>query len=97
MTVAMESIEMEPQMNADERRLITSAHRKGRKDSKAQPHYLHIFIDKHPRYRTRMTRIGRIFTDNLISGYQCHPRNPCSITFTTEGKNSYHWLISLLT
>ena len=97
MTVAMESIEMEPQMNADERRLITSAHRKGRKDRKAQPHSLHIFIDKHPRYRTRMTLIGRIFTDNLIRGYQCHPRNPCSITFSMESKNSYQWSFSLLT
>ena len=81
----MESIEMEPQINADERRLITSAHRKGRK---AQQQSLHFYVDKHPRHRKRMTRIGRIYTDTLIRGHPCHPHNPCSIKFGQEGKRS---------
>jgi len=80
--------EMEPQINADERRLIKSGHCK---DRKAQQHHLHFYIEKHPLNRTRMTRID---TDNLIRG---HPRNPCSITFSPEDKNSYQWSISFLT
>ncbi len=83
--IAKKYIEKEPQMNADERRLITSAHRKGRKDRKAQQQSLHSFIEKHPRYRTRITRIGRIFTDNHIRGHPRHPRNLCSISLM-EGK-----------
>lgn len=64
----------EPQINADERNNhvtdfigflccksflvmeLGAIHRKGRKERKAQP-----------QFRTRMTRIGRIFTDMLIS------------------------------
>jgi len=87
--VVMEPIEMEPRMNADERRLITSAQRKGRKDRKAQRQSLLFCMGKHPRYRTRMTLIGRIYTDNLIRAHPCHPRNPCSIEHALEGKNSY--------
>ncbi len=57
---------MEPQINADERRLITSAHRNGRKDRKAQRQYFNFCMEKHPQNRTRMTWIARIFTDTLI-------------------------------
>ncbi|MDD1745168.1 MAG: hypothetical protein LUQ20_05085 [Candidatus Methanoperedens sp.] len=49
---------------------------------------------KHPQNRTRIPRIARIFTDTFIRG---HPRNPRSIRFALEGKNSYQWPISLLT
>ncbi len=116
MLVAMESIEMEPQIMAprvtpmegvstyalrgigvrgvekpqgfgiDERRLITSAHRK---DRKAQQQSLNFCMEKHLRNRTRMTRIARIFADNRIRGHPRHPRNPCSITFALEGKRGY--------
>ena len=86
MLIAMESIETEPQVNADERRLIISAHRKGRKDREALQHSLHFYIEKHTRHRTRMTRIGRIFADNRIRGHPRHPRNLCSISLM-EGKS----------
>jgi len=57
-----------PQMNADERRLIVSGHRKGREERKAQQQKsLHKGIEIIPRRRTRMIRIGRIFTDDLIA------------------------------
>lgn len=36
------------------------------------------WIKNSPRKRTRMTRIGRIFTDFPIRVNQCHPYNPCS-------------------
>ncbi len=55
--------EAEPQINADERgyKPVTyfgAAHRKVRKDRKAQP-----------RCGTRMTRIARIFTDPSVSAF----------------------------
>ncbi len=93
----MESIETEPQMNADERRLIASAIRIGREKRDVQRQQLDFFIKKHQLRRTRMTRIGRIFTDNFILGHLCHPRNPCSIRFGPEGKSSYQWSFSLET
>ncbi|HLB71316.1 MAG TPA: hypothetical protein VJJ51_09765 [Candidatus Methanoperedens sp.] len=74
----------EPQINADERRLITSAHRKGREERKVPQQYLHFCIGEHLRNSTRMTRIGRIYTDNSIREHPRHPRNPCSITFALE-------------
>ncbi len=36
------------------------------------------YIKDSPQKRTRMTRIGRIFTDFPIRVNPCHPRNPCS-------------------
>ncbi len=87
MSIAMESIEMEPQMNADERRLISSAHRKGRNDLKASQQSLHFCIKKHPRNSTRMTRIAQIFMDNRFRRHPRHPRNPCSIGFALESKS----------
>ena len=58
---ACEFGEKEQQINADERRFnpatyIIAVHRKGRKERKAQP-----------QCGTRMTRIGRIFTDPCVS------------------------------
>gem|GEM_PF-2267400 len=55
-------LDKEPQINADERRYkpvtdLGAAHRKARKERKAQP-----------QFRTRMTRIARIFTD---ASYPC--------------------------
>ena len=82
-------IETEPQINADERRLITSGYRKGRKDRKAQQQSLNFCMEKHLRNRTRMTRIARIFADNRIRGHPRHPRNLCSIKLALEGKKSY--------
>ncbi|MBU4221681.1 MAG: hypothetical protein KKA10_08685 [Euryarchaeota archaeon] len=90
----MVSIETEPQINADERRLITSAIRIGREKRDVQRQQLDFFIKKH---QLRRTWIGRIFTDNLIRGHPRHPRNPCSITFSLEGKSSYQWSFSLIT
>jgi len=84
MLVVMGFGEKEPQMNADERRLISSAHRKGRNDLKASQQSLHFCIKKHPR---NSTRIARIFTDNRIRGHPRHPRNPCSIGFALESKS----------
>ncbi len=84
MLIIMDSIETEPQINADERRLITSAHYKRQKNHKAQQQSLHFYTDKHPRNRTRMTRIRRIFTDTLIRGHPCHPCNPCSISLSKD-------------
>ena len=80
----------EPQMNADERRLIASAHRKGREEQKAEPHKS-LSINKIIRPGTRMTRIKRIFTDNPIRAHPRHPCNPCSIVFKPDKKISYLW------
>jgi hypothetical protein len=91
MLISMGFIETEPQINADERRLIISDHRK---DRKAQQHSLNFCMEKHSRNRTRMTRRARIFADNRIRG---HPRNLCSITFALEGKRSYQYSFSLET
>ncbi len=79
MMIAMECKEKEPQMNADERRFVTSAHRK---DRKAQRHLLNFCMVKHPK---NGMRIARFFADNRI---RVHPRHPCSITFALEGKRS---------
>ncbi len=54
-----------PQINADERRIIITTHRKERK---VEQDPLNFCNEKHPRNRTRMTRIARIFTDTV---------NPC--------------------
>ena len=67
-----------PQMNADERRLIVSVHRKGREERKAQQHKC-FYKYKIIRPGTRMTRIGRISTDNGICAYPCNPCHPCAI------------------
>jgi hypothetical protein len=66
-----------PQINADERRFVAITHRKGREERKAEQQ---ISL-RTPRRRTRMTRIGRIFTDDLIRAHPCHLCNPCSIAF----------------
>ena len=47
MLIAMGFIETEPQINADERRLITSGYRKGRKDRKAQQQFVFHYICPH--------------------------------------------------
>lgn len=51
MMIAMECKEKEPQMNADERRFVMSAHRK---DRKAQRHLLNFCMVKHPQNGTRI-------------------------------------------
>ncbi len=69
----------------DERRFVAITHRKGREERKAK-------LQKSSRSgtritsrrRTRMTRIGRIFTDNLIRAHPCHLCNPCSFTFESH-------------
>ncbi len=79
--------EQEPQMNADERRLIALLRHKGRE---AANQYSYFFIEKHPRNRTRMTLIRRIFTDDSIRAHPRHPRNPRSITFAPEGISDHN-------
>ena len=79
MMIAMECKEKEPQMNADERRFVTSAHRK------AQQHYLHFNINSHPQNRTRMTRIGRICTDNLIRVIRVPSHFPWKVRIAISG------------
>ena len=88
-----------PQMNADERRLIAPSHRKGREERKAEQHKsLSIYKIIRPGTRmTRMTRIKRISTDKPIRAYPCHPRNPCSIVYNSDGKISNLWHFSSIT
>jgi len=84
-----------PQMNADKRRLIASVHLKGRQERKAEKHKsLHPY--KIIRPGTRMTRIGRIYTDNEIRAHLCHPCNPCSIVFEQVTEISNLWHFSLI-
>ncbi len=82
----------------DERRLIAPSHRKGREERKVQQQKsLRSGTGITPRRRTRMTRIGRIFTDDLIRAYPCHLCNPCSIVYNSDGKISYQWHFSSIT
>jgi len=82
-----------PQMNADERRLIAPSHREERKAEQHKSLYPYKII----RPGTRMTRIKRISTDNPIRAYPCHPRNPCSIVYNSDGKISNLWHFSSTT
>jgi hypothetical protein len=41
--------------------------------------------------RTRMTRIIRIFTDNVIRAYPSNPCNPCSFLPDLGHMNPYGW------
>lgn len=85
-----------PQMNADKRRLIASVHLKGRQERKAEKHKsLHPY--KIIRLGTRMTRIGRISTDNEIRAYPRHLRNPRSIVYNADEKIRYKWHFSSTT
>jgi hypothetical protein len=79
-------------MNADERRLIASE----REERKAEQHKS-LYPYKIIRPGTRMTRIKRISTDNPIRAYPCHPRNPCSIVYNSDGKISNLWHFSSTT
>jgi hypothetical protein len=46
--------------------------------------YLLYFPSCASGHATRMTRIGRIYTDNRIRAYPCNPCNPCAIGTVDE-------------
>jgi hypothetical protein len=65
-----------------------SIHLKGREERKAQLHKS-LNSEEIIRSGTRMTQIGRIFTDHHI---RAHPCNPCSIINKLQRYISYQWL-----
>ncbi len=63
-------------LSPDPSPLPACLHRRSPAGSEPAPRW----IKNSPRKRTRMTRIGRIFTDFPIRANPCHPRNPCSMS-----------------